>query len=371
MSAEIDFEAEGLVDGLDGRAREARLELLRRLADEGYELEELREAAKFDLLVLLHAEDAVGGRSRYTLREVSEKTGMSEEFLAAIRRAHGMPVPDADARAFNDADIETAMYARAFADKGLTMEQMLATTRVLGRGLAQAAEVMRSVVLEMALQPGADELELAERYRAVVEELVPMTAPMLEGMLRLHLRNVVRTEAVTAAERESGQLPGAREVGVCFADLVGFTRLGEQVPPDELGHVADRLEQMTSDLVAPPVRFVKSIGDAAMLVSPEVEPLLDLALNLVAAADAEGESFPQLRAGLAHGPALARAGDWYGRPVNLASRVTSIARPGSVLATKDLHDAARDAYHWSFAGARAIKGIPGSVRLYRARPLTD
>src|SRR4051794_32630488 len=173
---------------------------------------------------------------------------MSEEFLSAIRRAHGMPIPERDAKAFNDADVEAACHARNFRAKGLTEEQMLETTRVLGRGLAQAAEVMRAIVLEIALEPGADELELAERYRAVVQELVPMTAPMLEGMLQLHLRNVLRTEAVTAAERESGKLPGARDVGVAFADLVGFTKLGEQVPPDELGHIADRLSVMTADV---------------------------------------------------------------------------------------------------------------------------
>jgi adenylate cyclase len=227
---------------------------------------------------------------------------------------------------------------------------------------------MRSMVLEMALQPGADELELAERYRAIVEQLTPMISPLLEGLMSLHLRDVVRTEAVTAAERESGQLPGAREVTVCFADLVGFTKLGEEVPPDELGHVADRLSVLTSEVVEPPVRFVKTIGDASMLVSPDPKELVDAALALVEAADAEGADFPQLRAGVALGPALSRAGDWYGRPVNLASRVTTIARPGSVLATKELRETLGEHYRWSSAGARSFKGITGSTRLFRARP---
>jgi adenylate cyclase len=190
---EIDFAAEGLLDGLDGPARDARMKLLRLLVDEGYEREELKEAARYDLLPMLLAETAVGGRARYTLAEVSERSQMSTEFLSAVRRAHGMPIPEPGARAFNDGDLESACHAKEFRDKGLSEEQMLATTRVLGRGLAQAAEVMRSIVLEIALQPGADELELAQRYRAVVEELIPMTTPLLEGMMRLQLRNVVRT----------------------------------------------------------------------------------------------------------------------------------------------------------------------------------
>ena len=134
---------------------------------------------------------------------------------------------------------------------------------------------------------------------------------------------MAQSEAINSAERSGGRLPGAREIAVCFADLVGFTRLGEEVPAEELGQLAVRLEALTTEVVEPPVRLVKTIGDAVMLTSVEPEPLLDTALALLDAADAEGEDFPQLRAGVAIGDALSRAGDWFGRPVNLASRITS------------------------------------------------
>ena len=105
-----------------------------------------------------------------------------------------------------------------------------------------------------------------------------------------------------------------------------------------------------------------------MLVSPDVRPLLETTLDLVEAADAEGEDFPQLRGGLALGPALARAGDWYGRPVNLASRITGRARPGSVLATQEVRDAAgENGLRWSFAGEKRLKGVREPVPLFRAR----
>ena len=73
------------------------------------------------------------------------------------------------------------------------------------------------------------------------------------------------------------------------------------------------------------MRLVKLIGDAAMLVGPEPGAVLDAALDLVGAAAEEGEDFPLLRAGVASGQAIPRGGDWYGRPVNLASRITAIA----------------------------------------------
>jgi adenylate cyclase len=228
---------------------------------------------------------------------------------------------------------------------------------------------MRATVLELVLQPGATEAELARSYGREVEKLLPLVGPALDLTLRIHLRQMVRTEAINAAERLEGSLPGARDVSVAFADLVGFTRLGEEVPPDELSRVADRLVELTSDTLRGDVRLVKTIGDAAMLTAPEPGELLDVVLDLVAAADGEGQDFPQLRAGVARGEALSRAGDWYGRPVNLASRITAIARPGSVLATREVRDAVREDYQWSTAGRRKIKGLEDQLSLYRARRL--
>ena len=76
---------------------------------------------------------------------------------------------------------------------------------------------------------------------------------------------------------------------------------------------------------------------------------------------------PQLRIGVAAGEAIARAGDWYGRPVNLAARLSSFARPGSVVATEEVRDAAHGDYRWSFAGRRRFKGIPSELGVFRVR----
>ena len=115
------------------------------------------------------------------------------------------------------------------------------------------------------------------------------------------------------------------------------------------------------------MRLIKTIGDAAMLVSPHNDRLLEAALDLLDAAEAEGEAFPALHAGLARGPALARGGDWYGRPVNLASRITSFARPGTVVAAEEVKETAEGDYDWSFAGKRRFKGIDEQVAVFRVR----
>ena len=104
-----------------------------------------------------------------------------------------------------------------------------------------------------------------------------------------------------------------------------------------------------------------------MLASPEPEPLLGATLSLIDAAEAGGEEFPQLRAGAAIGQALPRAGDWFGRPVNLASRITAVARPGSLLVERELRESIDGPYDWSFAGERRLRGIRDPVSLFRAR----
>jgi adenylate cyclase len=90
---------------------------------------------------------------------------------------------------------------------------------------------------------------------------------------------------------------------------------------------------------------------------------------LVEAADQEAEEFPRLRAGIARGPALTQAGDYYGRPVNLASRITAVAKPGSVLMDEAAKEAAPDAFAYSFAGERRLKSFDARLKLYRARRL--
>ncbi|QEC48890.1 adenylate/guanylate cyclase domain-containing protein [Baekduia soli] len=371
MDAAIDFEGEGFYEGLDAAAAAERRELLAWLQDQGFSPDELRRAQRRGLLLFLAAEREVGGEPRYTAQEVADLSGADPELLTRLRRAHGLPLPEADAVELSELDLESAAMSRRFAAIGLTEEQMVGTTRVIGRSLATAAAAMRAVMLETVLEPGTSERELAERYAAGVHQVMPLVGPMVQQMMRMHLRNMLQSEALGASERASGTLPGARDTTVAFADLVGFTRLGEEVPAEDLGLVAERLFSIARELVEPPVRLVKTIGDAVLLTAAEPADLVRTSLDLVEATETAGAGgdFPQVRVGLAHGPAVARGGDVFGRAVNLSSRVTGIARAGSVLATREVRDAARDEFAWSAAHARRIKGLPDPVPLYRARRL--
>jgi adenylate cyclase len=370
MPAEpIDFESEGLLDGLQGDARAERVALLEYLTGDGVPVAELRRATASGTLMFLPAERVIGGRARYTTAEVARLSGVEEDFLVSVSRAMGLPIPADDEAIYTDSDLEVVRMTNVARAIGISDAELLDMLRALGRGLSQAAETMRALPLRIVLEPGLSEPALAQRYASTVAELSPLIAPLVSGLLNLHLRQMAQSEAINAAERSGGRLPGSREIAVGFADLVGFTRLGEEVPAEELGQLAVRLEALASAVVEPPVRLVKTIGDAVMLASIEPEPLLESGLSLLDAADAEGPEFPQLRAGMAIGLALSRAGDWFGRPVNLASRITSIARPGSLLADREMRESAPEGYHWSYAGEKRLRGVREPVALYRARRL--
>jgi adenylate cyclase len=366
---QIDFAGEGLLDGLEGEQRAERLALLEHLAADGVSVAELARATANGTVILLPTDGVVGGAERYTAAQVAELSGVEIEFLLASRRAMGLPIPASEEAVYTDADVEAIRMIPIARAAGITDEQNLELLRVLGRGLGQAAESLRAMPFGLVLKPGMSEDELAYGYAQTAARLYPLVDPLVRQVLDAHMRHATQSEVIDAMERGGGHLPGSREVAICFADLVGFTRLGEELPPDELGRLAVRLEALAIDVAEPPVRLVKTIGDAAMLSAPEPEPLLNATLALLDAVDAEGEDFPQLRAGAALGAAVPRAGDWFGRPVNLASRITAIARPGSLLTEREVRESAPDTYSWSYAGERRLRGIRDPVPLFRARRL--
>ncbi|CAN1513698.1 CyaA Adenylate cyclase, family 3 (some proteins contain HAMP domain) [Mycobacteriaceae bacterium] len=365
----FDPETSDLLDGLTGQVRAERAELISWLFEQGITAEEIRESFA---PMLLAARRILGDDgSHISARQISEEVGIELDQLLRFQRASGLPqVDDPDAAVFMRPDGDTAVHIKRFLDLGIDPEQMLTVVRVLAEGLSNAAEVMRSAALGPVFHPGVTELEIAKGSQALVSQAAPLLGPMIQDMLLLQLRHVAETDAINASERRAGApLPGARLVACAFADLVGFTRLGEELPPEGIELLANRLAGIAREAVVAPVRLIKTIGDAVMFVSTDTAALLDVMLALIETTEAD-ELLPQLRVGVAFGPAVSRAGDWFGSPVNLASRVTSAARPGSVLVAESAREQIidDDRYLFSFAGSRRLRGVISDVRLYRARP---
>jgi adenylate cyclase len=366
----MDWDAEGLIDGLDVEARTARAELLDQLHAEGTPVDELRAAVEGDRLVLLPIERALLSPPAYTLADVAERCGLPREVVEVRMRSMGVSVPeDPDTRAFGEEDVEAAMRLRSYLDAGVPLEAGRSVMHVMSGAVARTAEPLRRLFAEAYLRPGDSERELGERYAEMTRALMPLVAADLDYLMRHHLRDFARNDAVSAADRQSGTLADSVDVTVAFADIVGFTQLGQEVPEAQLSDIAERLDDLATKHVKRPSRVVKTIGDAVMVVSPEPAALVDAMLTLVDAAS-EAEGFPPLRAGVAYGRAVARLGDWFGPTVNLAARVTQRARPESVLITHEVRDRLgddADRFVLHVAGFKRLKGITDPVPVLRVR----
>ena len=354
-----------LLDGLDGRAREEREELVRWLLDNGFEAERIAGAVS---PMMLPANRVLGDDgSLVSARDIAESSGVPVELILRLHHAVGLAYTDDAAEALHSrADAEAILPAAALIDLGIDAEQVILVVRLLMSGLTHAAIAMRYGGLKTVLKPGVRELVLAKAFERLATATKPFTELMINQIAALTLRHSFETEAITVSERSGGALPGSRQITVAFADIVGFTQLGEELQPEELGEVVDLLISVTHEVVTEPVRLVKTIGDAVMLVSSSPAELVGTVLELL---ERTARNNLELRAGIASGLAIGRAGDWYGRPVNVASRITGVAPPGTVWAAESTRVAAKDVsgIAFEFAGTRTLRGVRLPTRLFNVR----
>lgn len=368
-----DFEAEGLLDGLDEDARDARRRLLEYLwRDEGVDLELLRREVEAERLALLPADLAIGRRTeRFTPVQVAKDAGITVDQLQRLLAALGFPPPAPDQPVLGRDEVLAAKRLRRFMDAGIPFDNMIAVTRVVGSSAARIAQVHRDLVATDIVDPEADEYQTAIKLRNAANELMPMGEAAVTYALRSHFVDQLRSQVIAMGAPGWFGASEAVEVSVCFADLVGFTRLGERSELEEIGSVAKLLESVAIEVTNPEVRLVKLIGDAAMLVSEDAAAVFDAALRFIEVGRESGSELPALRVGVARGQAIPQVGDWFGPAVNLASRITETARPDSVLAEATAVEAAGDTFRYSRVGEHKFKGLKKPVRLFRVRRHPD
>ncbi|MFF5900775.1 adenylate/guanylate cyclase domain-containing protein [Streptomyces argenteolus] len=343
--------------------------------------DELRRAVEAVLL---------GGDRTWTRRDIGERSGVSPERTAQIWRALGFPVVDDDARVFTDADVEALRAGERLVGAGLiTEESETAMARALGHHLSRLAE-WQVHTLWAWLTRDSGSLTSGEALVQQAAALLPEMELLQRHVWRRHLAaNAGRVLAETEEDAREGRARGeardggepggdaaggrvapsgaadVRERAVGFTDMVGYTRMTRGLDSAELVRVIDRFESLTGDVVAEGGgRVVKTIGDEVLFVCESAADAADTALELTARATAE-QRLPQVRTGVAHGPLLSRFGDVYGATVNIAARLTAVARPDTVLVDTALAGelAGLAAYE-----LRALR--PVSVRGYsRLRPV--
>jgi len=270
--------------------------------------------------------ELLGGERIYTRKEIAERAGVEIDHAQALWRALGFADVEDDIRAFTDRDAWALRTVDDLGKKGWLDDRMqVAMARALGQSLARLADWQLAAVGSMVAPETAadDALQRAEHLVPVVEELIGY---------------VWRRQLAAAAARalaENREEFAARSMAVGFADLVGFTSLTRELDETQLAALVEAFESTASDIVASEgARLVKTVGDEVLFVADDVATAAEVALQLSERVP-QLDKIPELRVGLACGTVLSRLGDIYGEPVNLAARLTSIARPGSVLVDRE------------------------------------
>jgi adenylate cyclase len=202
------------------------------------------------------------------------------------------------------------------------------------------------------------------------ENLVPVVEELMGYVWRRHL--AAAAARALSVDREEF---ASRAMAVGFADLVGFTGLTRELDEIALGALVESFESVASDIVASAgARLVKTIGDEVLFVADDAPTAAEVAMQLSERIP-QLDNIPDLRVGLACGTVLSRLGDVYGEPVNLASRLTSIARPGSVLVDREFAAALDGDDRWKLKRVppRPVRGytLLHPLRLRRSDPPTD
>jgi adenylate cyclase len=260
---------------------------------------------------------------------------------------------------FTDSDVEALEIGESMIKAGIIEPEIeIAVTRALGQHLSRLAEWQ----VHMLWTWINDQSETPRSERQVAR-LVDRLVPELERLQNYVWRRQLAAYAGRALASPGDDLDSATRV-VGFVDMVGYTRLTRRVDEARLSEVLDRFETIAAEVIAERHgRVVKMIGDEVLFVADTEDDAAEiaLALNERAAAD---DDMPDLRTGMATGRVLSRFGDVYGAVVNLAARLTSVARPGSILVDKDFADALEDRQDYSLRARRTV-----SVRGYhRLRP---
>jgi adenylate cyclase len=294
--------------------------------------------------------ELLGGERRWTRQQVSERSGVPYQHANALWRALGFADVSEDVVAFTDRDVWALQTVdRLGAEGWLDEAAQVAMTRALGQSLARLAEWQLAATGSM-IDSDATEVQALER----ATELVPVVEEMIGYVWRRHLAAI--TGRLLAAGSED---LAATSMTVGFADLVAFTRLTRQVDESGLAALVESFESRASDVIAEAGgRVVKTIGDEVMFVADDPGSGADIGLRLSEEVGGEAD-VPELRVGLACGPVVSRMGDVYGEPANVAARLTTLARPGSVLVDRHLAEALGDDDRW-----RVRRVAPRPVRGY-------
>ncbi len=273
-----------------------------------------------------------------TAEEVAEQTGVTVEQARRLWRALGFPDRGFEV-AFTSSDAEAVATLFEVVDSGLIdFDMAVNLTRAVGQTMARLADWEVVTLSPRVLEMEADNPDVGSRVEAgrqLIEHLGEPFERLLLYVWRRHLAAAVaRVEALATDEDD----PQTTSMTVGFADIVGFTALSNELDQERIGDLVEIFESRCADVVAGQHgRVIKTLGDGMLFVNDDPIRAFDTAEGIIRVVGRDAR-MPDVRIGLASGPVVMRLGDVFGPPVNLASRMTAVARRNRIIVDQGTAD---------------------------------
>jgi len=353
----------GLIPQLDGGAggpwdvsAAAQAQVVARLRDRGHTIDQIQAATEDGRLAFGFVEELLPDEDGdASLEDVARETGLEPAMIERVWSSFGLPGQDLDA--MSDEDVEAMREAAGVLSTGLPLVASLQLARVYGQALSQIADaevrLIHLYVHEPLMREGVPGLEMADQMENLARDLLPRSATLMEYLHRRFLQHFVAQDVVGHMEVElDGEVDlGRLRVGICFCDLAGYTRFTEEEGDEQALSYVERFVDRVTDTLPDDARVVKTIGDEVMIVGQDIRALTEWAVRF----QAEFRERPEPRIGIHYGAALYRDGDYFGREVNLASRVVARARGGEAIVTDAVVEQASQSDRLSFEGIGQVK----------------
>jgi len=355
-------------------AAASQARVVARMRERGHSLEELKRAGGEGRLAFGFVEELFpSAEERVTVEEVASETGLEPELIERILVILGTPL--GRERTLNPEDVMALRHCARVLAAGFPLVAFLQLVRVYVQSLRRIADaevrLFHLYVHEPMIRDAVPELQIAEEMGELAADILPLAAPLTEYLHTRYLRYFMEQDVVghmeadlDAPASDLGQVP----VTLCFIDLTGFTRYTEEEGDLEALDVVENFVETVEATLPAEATVVKTIGDEAMVVSPEPGALTEWALALL-------DRFPQRprpRVGIHYADAVYRDGDYFGTHVNLAHRVVGRAQAGEVLVTDGVTESLRDRdLTCEPIGEVHLKGFPTPTPLYVVGPASS
>ena len=310
-----------------------------------------------------------------TFRELSEKSGVPLELLSVVREAVGFAAPGPDDLVRED-ELDVVPAIELQVENGFSPAAIERTLRVYGDSLRRIAETesdfWSSEVMGALLASGMDERDMLEAQADLGTRMTPLMERALVGIYHGQQQHAWSQQSVEMVERalERAGVPSGSHgpPAMCFLDLTGYTRLteerGDEAAADVASSVATLVRRTSTAHGGQPVKW---LGDGVMFHFRDPGQGVLAALEMVDGVEHQG--LPPAHVGLHAGPVVFQEGDYFGRTVNVAARIADAARPGEVLVSQEVVDAAAGTpVTFTEIGPVELKGVSGPLRLHAAGP---